>query len=334
MKSISIDQIIEKSGDVLVLKQKANSPVSEVLPAELAKSTSLVFASHKNLLDKALENKAAALILTEAVFSEAEKQLPKNVTIWTTKNVQGAMTQVLQLFDLKRSFHTQGIHPTAQIHPTAKISPSAHIGAYSVIEAHAAVGDDTIIFPHVYVGAYCEIGQRCYIASFVSIGSDGFGFFTDKTFTHHKIPQIGKVVIEDDCELGAHCAIDRATLTETRIKKGSKFDNFCHIAHNVTFGENALVAAGFIVAGSAKIGKNFMASGGVHVLGHLSVADNVILSGRAAVTSSVDKSGMYGGYPLEEHRESTKTLASLPRVKILRKQVNKILKHLNLTEEE
>lgn len=334
MKSISIDQIIEKSGDILVIKQKAENSISEVLPAELAKSTSLVFASHKNLFEKAIENKASALILTEAVFNEVQSQLPKNVTIWTTKNIQNAMSRVLQLFDLKKSFHTQGIHPTAQIHPTAKVSASAHIGAYAVIEAHAVIGDDTIIFPHVYVGAYCEIGKRCYIASFVAIGSDGFGFFTDKTFTHHKIPQIGKVVIEDDCEFGAHCAIDRATLTETRIKKGSKFDNFCHIAHNVTMGESSLVAAGFIVAGSTNIGKNFMASGGVHVLGHLNVAENVILSGRAAVTSSVDKPGMYGGYPLEEHRESTKTLASLSRVKILRKQVNKILKHLNLNEKD
>lgn len=334
MKSISIDQIIEKSGDVLEIKQNAESSISEVLPAELAKSTSLVFASQKTLCEKAIENKAAALVLTEAVFAETEKQLPKNVTVWTTKNIQGAMSLILQLFDHKKAFLTLGVHPTAQIHPTAKVSSTAHIGAFSVIEAHAVIGDDTIIFPHVYVGPFCEVGNRCYISSFTTIGSDGFGFFTDKTFTHHKIPQIGKVVIEDDCEFGTHCALDRATLTETRIKRGSKFDNFCHIAHNVTIGENALVAAGFIVAGSAKIGKNFMASGGVHVLGHLSVADNVILSGRAAVTSTIDKSGMYGGYPLEDHRESTKTLASLPRLKILRKQVNKILKHLNLNEEE
>ncbi|MEQ1721883.1 MAG: UDP-3-O-(3-hydroxymyristoyl)glucosamine N-acyltransferase [Pseudobdellovibrio sp.] len=334
MKSISIDQISSKASENLVLRQRFENTINEVLPAEIATTESLVFASSKLLCEKAIENKVAALILTETVYAEVEKQFPKNVSVWTTKNIHAAMSSVLQLFDLKRDFLTQGVHPTAQIHPTAKISAKAHIGAFAVIEAHASIGDDTIIFPHVYVGPYCEVGARCYISSFVAIGSDGFGFYTDKTFKHHKVPQIGRVVIEDDCEFGAHCAIDRATLTETRIKKGSKFDNFCHIAHNVTFGENALVAAGFIVAGSTTIGKNLMTSGGVHILGHLTVPDNVILSGRAGVTQSIEKSGMYGGFPLEEHRESTKTHVSIPHIKKLRKQVRKILKHLNLNEEE
>jgi UDP-3-O-[3-hydroxymyristoyl] glucosamine N-acyltransferase len=334
MKSISIDQISSKDGENLVLKQRTENPILNVLPAEIANTKSLVFASSKSLFEKALKNNVAALILTETVYAEVENQLPKNISVWTTKNIHAAMSSILQLFDLKKEFLAGGVHPSAQIHPTAQVSAKAHIGAFTVIEAHAVIGDDTIIFPHVYVGPYCEVGARCYISSFVCIGSDGFGFYTDKTFTHHKVPQIGRVVIEDDCEFGAHCAIDRATLTETRIKKGSKFDNFCHIAHNVTIGENALVAAGFIVAGSTTIGKNLMTSGGVHILGHLTVPDNVILSGRAGVTQSIEKSGMYGGFPLEEHRESTKTHVSIPHIKKLRKQVRKILNHLNLKEEE
>lgn len=334
MKSISIDQITAKNQGVLTLRQKKEVLLTEVLPAEFAKATSLVFASNKALLKKALENKSQAIILTESVFSEVQNEIPPDITLWSTKNIQEAMSSVLHLFDKNRAYLTQGIHPTASIHPTAQVSKTAHVGAYTVIEAHAIVGDDSVIYPHVYVGAFCEIGKRCNIASHVSIGSDGFGFFTDKTFTHHKIPQIGKVVIEDDCEFGAHCAVDRATLTETRIKKGSKFDNFCHIAHNVQIGENALVAAGFIVAGSTVIGKNLMTSGGVHVLGHLQIADNVILSARAGATQNIEQSGMYGGYPLEPHKESIKTHVSIPQIKKIRKQLNKILKHLNLTEEE
>jgi len=330
MNSISIDQITAKAPVTLSLKQKFDLQLTEVLPAELAKSTSLVFASSKNLFQIALNNKVQALILTESLFTEIQSQIPKNISLWTTANIQECMSSVLQLFDKNRQHLTHGIHPTACIHSTAQVSSSAHIGAYTVIDAHAIVGDETIIYPHVFVGTYCEIGKRCIISAHTAIGSDGFGFFTDKSFLHHKIPQIGKVVIEDDCEFGAHCAVDRATLTETRIKKGSKFDNFCHIAHNVQIGENAMVAAGFIVAGSSIIGKNLMTSGGVHVLGHLKIADNVILSARAGVTQSIKQSGMYGGYPLEPHKESLKTHVAIPKIKKLRQQVNKILQHLKL----
>lgn len=334
MKSISAEQISKAATSVLACKQNRTLELSEVLPPNISKPSSLVFLSKKEHVDQALANKSKALILTESLFSEVETALPKDAVVWTTKNIQQAMTLILPLFDNVAELVRQGIHSTAIIHPTAEIHPGVHIGAYVVIGAHCVIGADTVILPHVYVGPYCEIGKRCHISTHTTIGSDGFGFFTDKTFTHHKIPQIGKVIIEDDCEFGAHCAIDRATLTETRIKKGSKFDNFCHIAHNVQFGENALVAAGFIVAGSTKIGKNFMTSGGVHALGHLNIADNVILSARAGVTQDIEKSGMYGGFPLETHKESIKTLMSVPKIKKLRKQVSKILTHLNLKDEE
>ena len=334
MESISIDRITAKAGSALSLKQKSDVSISEVNPPDQAHANSLVFISKKELYDQAITKQARAFIMTEAVYEATKSSLPSNACIWTTPNVQVAMSAVLQLFDKVKPWKQQGIHPQASIHPTAQVSATAHIGAFAVIEAHAIVGDDSIILPHVYVGPYCQIGARCQIGPHVSIGADGFGFTTDKTFTHHKIPQIGKVIIEDDCELGAFCAVDRATLTETRIKKGSKFDNFCHIAHNVQVGENALVAAGFIVAGSTIIGKNLMTSGGVHALGHLKITDNVILSARAGVAQDVEQSGMYGGYPLEPHRDSVKTLMTIPQLKVIRKQVNKILTHLNLKVEE
>ena len=334
MESISIDRITAFAGSALALKQKSDVRISEVTSPDRAHPNSLVFISKKDLYDQAIQRQALAFIMTHNVYEATKATLPNNACVWTTSNVQEAMTVVLKLFDKVKPWLQQGIHPQASIHPTAQVSDKAHIGAFAVIEAHAIVGDESIIFPHVYVGPYCEIGSRCQIGPHVSIGADGFGFTTDKSFTHHKIPQIGKVIIEDDCELGAFCAVDRATLTETRIRKGSKFDNFCHIAHNVQVGENALVAAGFIVAGSTIIGKNLMTSGGVHALGHLKIADNVILSARAGVVQDVENSGMYGGYPLEPHRESIKTLMTIPQLKLIRKQVNKILNHLNLKVEE
>lgn len=319
---------------ILQPQQMATIAFSEVLPPELAKASSLVFASNKNLFQQANENKVKGFILTEAVWIEVKSLITPEMSIWTVASIPQAMSLVLPLFDLKKDFIKAGIHPAAFVHPTAKVSPSASIGPYSVVEAHAEVGDETYLSGHVFVGAYCIIGARCHLGPHVSIGSDGFGFFTDKKNNHHKIPQIGRVVIEDDCELGAFTAVDRATLTETRLKKGCKTDNYCHFAHNVVIGEHGLMAASFRVAGSTQIGKNLIAGGAVDVNGHIKITDNVALLARAGVTSSITESGIYGGFPLETQRESTKTLMSLPQIKKIRKQVRQILKHLQLAEEE
>jgi UDP-3-O-[3-hydroxymyristoyl] glucosamine N-acyltransferase len=335
MRSISSKQITEASKDVLQLKTNLipNLTFDEVRPAESALPTSLVFAADLKLFTEAIEKKVLGLIVKDSIFSEIQNLITNQHQVWTTTHIQQAMTLVLPFFDKKQEFLKPGIHPTASIHPMALIDSTAHIGAFAVIEAFAVVGADTIIYPHAYIGAYCTIGKRCVIAPHATIGFDGFGFSSDKDYKHTKIPQIGRVVIEDDCEIGAQCAIDRATLTETKIRRGTKIDNYCHIAHNVEIGENSMITAGFIVAGSTKIGRNFTTAGGVHVNGHVTITDNVILTGRAGATNDVSEPGMYGGFPLETHKESLKTLVSIPQIKNIRKQVKKILKHLNLNEE-
>lgn len=333
MKSISTAEISKAGADFLIVRQNVSLNFECVLPPALARANSLVFASKPAQFETAVAQGATGFILLESLHEQLKPQIKPSFSVWTTQNIQMAMSKVLVLFDEATPHLQQGIHPTASIHPTAQVSASAHIGPYCVIGAYAKVGDHTVLTAHDYVGAYCEVGSRCLFAPFVSLGQDGFGFATDKNFLHHKIPQIGRVVIEDDCEFGAHCAVDRATLTDTRIRKGSKFDNFCHVAHNVQIGENALITAGFIVAGSTVIGRNLMTAGGVHMVGHVKVADNVILTGRAGVTSDISKSGMYGGFPIEPHIDSVKTLSSLPHIKTLRKQVRRILKHLHLDDE-
>lgn len=332
MKSYSAADISVLGDGIIFISQEAPCSINSVRTPAQADENSLVFISHTEQLEQALRQGAKAFIILEKIFEDLTPLLSNSQSLWKTKNIQRAMSILLIHFDMKSQHLRPGIHPMASVHPTAVVATSAHIGAYAVVEAHARIGEGSIIYPHVYIGHACEIGDRCLISAHTTIGSDGFGFFTDQTGTHHKIPQIGRVIIEDDCEFGSHCAVDRATLHETRIKKGSKFDNFCHIAHNVEIGENALIAAGFIAAGSAKIGSHFTASGSVHTLGHLQIADRVILSARAGVTQSIEKSGIYGGYPLEPHKESIKTLVNIPHIKTMRKQINKIMRHLNLVE--
>ncbi len=336
MNSVTSKQITEQASHVLSIKAGSQYQLTfnEVLPAEFSKSTSLVFVPDLLQFQLAQKQQARGLIIKDTLWPEVQKTLSADLVIWTTPQIYLAMSQVLKLFDLKLPYLKVGIHPTSVIHPTAQIHPSAHIGAHCVVDAFATVGAETILYPHVYIGAFCVVGDRCLIAPHSTLGADGFSFYSDMNNTHHKIPQIGRVVIEDDCEIGAQCAIDRAALTETRLRKGTKLDNFCHIAHNVEIGENSLITAGFIVAGSTKIGRNFTTAGGVHVGGHINIADNVTASGRAGISNNVKEPGVYGGFPLEPHRESIKTLVSLPHIKILRKQVNRILKHLNMNSEE
>lgn len=333
MRSISTQQVSDRGLPTLQLQQSGKATFSEVLPPYLAKSTSLVFAGDEKLFLEGIKNGSIGFIVTQKAWESTKSSVTPAMSVWIAPNIPQAMSLVLPLFDLKKDFVQPGIHPSAAVHPSAKISSSASIGPFCVIDAHAVVGDHTVLKAHIFVGAYCEIGARCHIASHVSIGSDGFGYFTDKKNVHHAIPQIGRVIIEDDCEIGAFSAVDRATITETRIKKGCKTDNFCHFGHNVIIGENGLMAASFRVAGSTKVGKNILAAGAVDIIGHVEVTDNVVLSGRAGVTSSITEPGVYGGFPLEPHRESVKTLVSIPQIKKIRKQVQKILKHLQLTDE-
>jgi len=150
-----------------------------------------------------------------------------------------------------------------------------------------------------------------------------------------KSQQIGKVVIGNHVEMGGNCVVDRAALTETRIGNGTKFDNICHVAHNVVIGENCLIAAGFLIAGSSKIGNNCMFGGRVSITDHVELCNNVVLGGGSIVTNDIKTPGIYAGYPIEPLRENMKTLASLGNGNLLkmRKQLSKIIKHLGLNEE-
>lgn len=330
--------------------QKNNSILNQILPPANATESSLVFAQSVELFDLALKNGAQNFIITEKILSDVSKKIKPNHGLWTTQNISEAMSHIFKIFNLKTSIN-QGVHPSAYVAKTAtlgknvtvepfavigencQIGDNTIIGSHSVIENEARIGANTFLSSHVFVGFNCEVGNNCIVGPQTVFGSDGFGFFTDKTGTHHKISQIGRVVIEDNCEFGSYCVVDRAALTDTRIKKGSKFDNIIHIAHNCEIGENALITAGFIVAGSTKIGKNLMTAGGVHVNGHVQISDNVILTARTAVTSTIDQPGLYGGFPATDHKSNLKIMSTLGKLPEMRKQILKILKHLGLNEE-
>jgi UDP-3-O-[3-hydroxymyristoyl] glucosamine N-acyltransferase len=145
-----------------------------------------------------------------------------------------------------------------------------------------------------------------------------------------KITHLGNVKIHDNVEIGSNCAVDRAKLTSTHIRSGTKLDNICHIAHNCDLGENGFYTAGFMMGGSTKIGRNFVTGGGSVVTAHVTVADDVNLAGRSTVTNDIREAGSYGGYPLQPLRQAMKTVVSIGQLNDLRRNLNRVMKHLGL----
>lgn len=232
---------------------------------------------------------------------------PVSCTLLRVASAEQAFAKLLELYN-QIKLNKKGIAPQAFIADSAKLGTDVYVGAFAVISEGAKIGNNVKIYPQVFVGdnvtigdnttlfagvkiyADCVVGKDCIIHSGSVIGSDGFRF-APQNEGNKKIPQIGNVIIEDDVEIGANCAIDRATLGSTILRKGVKFDNFIHIAHNVEVGENCYFAAHTVVAGSTKIGKNCMTSGQVGIVGHLQIADGTIVTAQSGISKSITKSG-------------------------------------------
>ncbi len=164
------------------------------------------------------------------------------------------------------------------------------------VGSDSTIGDDSILYPNVVVREGCTLGARVIVHSGTVIGADGFGYVQHQG-RHHKIPQIGGVIIEDDVELGANVTVDRATLGATRIKQGTKVDNLVQIAHNVTVGEHSIIVAQVGIAGSTTIGHHVMIGGQAGLSDHITIGDQVMIAAKAGVNRSVESNQIVGGTP-------------------------------------
>ena len=208
-----------------------------------------------------------------------------------------------------------------------------------VIGDHVTVGSDVVLYPNVSLLQEVSLGNRVIIHSGTVIGSDGFGF-APVGGQYHKIPQIGTVVIDDDVEIGANVAIDRATLGETHIHKGVKIDNLVQIAHNVVIDEHSVVVSQVGISGSTTIGKHVTLAGQVGLVGHIQIGDHVMIGAQSGVTKSVPEKAILSGSPAVDQRiwkKSQVSLLKLPdalktirlmeqKIRELEKQVHNITK--------
>jgi UDP-3-O-[3-hydroxymyristoyl] glucosamine N-acyltransferase len=313
---------------------------------------SLVFVSDPAQLAAGLAAKPAILIVQAKLACLLPANPGTDTCLFAVRNVPMGMALLFRYFDAKRLRFTQwgARHPTAVVHPDATIGERVFLGPYCVIGAEASIGDDSligahvvienkariglraIIHPHVFVGSACVIGDDCEIHPHTTIGSDGFGYAVDPDGKPRKISHLGNVQIGNDVEIGGNCAIDRATLTSTYIRAGTKLDNICHIAHNCDLGENSFYTAGFMMGGSTTIGRQFVTGGNSVVTAHVKIADNVTLQGRSSVTNDIDTPGAYGGYPLQPLKEAMKTAVSLSHLNEIRKNLHRVMRHLRLTD--
>ena len=222
------------------------------------------------------------------------------------------------------------VAPLVFIGDNVSLGDGATIMPGCILGNDVHIGAETLLYPNVTVLDRCRIGERCIIHSGTVIGSDGFGFVPGQD-GHTKIPQLGIVVIEDDVEIGANCAIDRGALGETRVGRGVKMDNLVHLAHNVVVGEHSFLVAQVGVAGSTKLGKHVALGGQAGVVGHIELGDRVQVGAQAGVTHSLPSGQKVIGSPArpgEEFARINALLAKLPeiyrRLKELEQQITEL----------
>jgi UDP-3-O-[3-hydroxymyristoyl] glucosamine N-acyltransferase len=320
----------------------ANHEISGVGPLDTAESEHLSFLHNPKYVEEARSSAAGAILVADA------EMLPgRNVLVCPEPYL--ALAHALEIFHPvtrpEPGVHTSAVvgdnasvGEGASIGPMVSVAPGASIGARSVIGPgcvlgrDVSVGADCVLHPRVVIEDRCRIGDRCIIHSGTVVGADGFGFATVDG-AHHKVPQVGIAVIEDDVELGANVCIDRAALGETRIGRGTKVDNLVQIAHNVQIGEHCLVVAQVGISGSCRIGHHTVFAGQSGCSGHLDIGSGVVLSARAVAIKDVPDGVTLSGYPARPHREWLKTQANLQRLAGLREKVKELEERLAELEE-
>ncbi|WP_029521629.1 UDP-3-O-(3-hydroxymyristoyl)glucosamine N-acyltransferase [Persephonella sp. KM09-Lau-8] len=268
---------------------------------ETAGEGELSFVADKKFVEKAKNTKASALL----TFEQLNIKIPQVVV----KNPQNVFYKLIEL--LYSEEQKIGISEKASLGKDVQIGENVYIGDFAVIEEGVKIGNNVQIYPNVYIGKDVEIGdntiiypnvviyknttigKNVIIHSGAVIASDGFGFYQEDG-QHKKIKHIGRVIIEDNVEIGANTTIDRAMVDETIIKKGTKIDNLVMIAHNCQIGENTILVSQVGIAGSTKIGKNVILAGQVGVADHITIGDNVIVTAKSGVGKDLEPNKVYG----------------------------------------
>jgi UDP-3-O-[3-hydroxymyristoyl] glucosamine N-acyltransferase len=311
--------------------------IARPVPAGSDDPEGITFAESKRYLERVIASDVGAVLIARDA-----PDIPKPAI--RVDSPRAAFGTILHLAQRPLDL-TMGIHPTAVVSPEARVAASAAIGALCVVEGSVAIGAGARIFPLCYVGRGCVlaenvtlypgvvlvqdvvIGPGSTIHSGAVLGSDGFGYSEDQG-VRRKIPQVGRVVVGPDVEIGANACIDRATCGETVIGRGTKIDNLVQIGHNVSIGQDTVLAGQAGVSGSAQIGDRVLVGGQVAITDHAHIVSDVRLAGRTGVMGDITEPGQYFGTPPTRPGEAMRQLASLAKLPELIKRVRQLEEEL------
>ncbi len=322
-----------------------NTTVSNLSKIEEGKAGTLSFLANPKYTNYIYDTDASIVIVNKTLA--LDKPLKATCTLIRVEDSYASFATLLEMYNQFKGSKT-GIEQPSFIHESAKYGTDCYIGAFAYIGQNVKIGNNVKLYPQVYIGdnttiddnttlfsgvkVYheCVIGKNVTVHANTVIGSDGFGFAPQTGSEFAKVPQIGNVIIEDNVEIGSNCAIDRATLGSTILRKGVKLDNLVQIAHNAEVGDNTVIAGLSGVAGSTKVGKNCMIAAQVGIAGHLKIANGVKIAGQSGVGANIDKENdIVQGSPcftVSDYRRSYVLFRSLPKLNDKINQLEKKLK--------
>jgi UDP-3-O-[3-hydroxymyristoyl] glucosamine N-acyltransferase len=301
-----------------------------------AASGHVTFLSNPRYTSRVKETRASAIYLAEGAETERA-----DIAILRARDPYLAYTRALRLFHPEPTF-APGVHGSAVIDGSARVHESAQVGACVVVGRDVEIGAGVRIFPNATIYDGVQIGEGSVIHSGVAlragtivgarvvvhnnavVGSDGFGYAKDEQGRWLKIPQTGRVVVEDDVEIGAGTAIDCASVGETRIRRGAKIDNLVQIGHSCTVGEDALVCAQVGLAGSSHVGARVILAGQAGVAGHLTIGNDAVITAKSATSHNVPAGKMLSGIPAFDNRDWLRSIAAFRRLGDLARTVRQL----------
>jgi len=321
--------------------------VTGVAPFSEARAGEITFLADAARLNQVTACPAAALIVPQSLVEEAALNAR---SLLIASNPKLAFARAVRLF-YERPYRPRGISPDlaigegsrtgrdCSIHPRVTIGRDSAIGDRVtlhpgvVIGDHVTIGADTVIFANVSVYDETEIGARCRIHSGTVIGADGFSFVPDEAGRQFKLLQVGRVIIEDDVEIGANCCVDRAGFGVTRIRRGAKFDNLIQIGHNCEIGEDTVVAALAGFSGGTRVGRSVIIAGQIGTNQHITIGDRAVITARTGVTKSVEPGRMVGGMmPAQDYQQWRRSQVLFARLPELFERLKKLEKKITSDE--
>jgi UDP-3-O-[3-hydroxymyristoyl] glucosamine N-acyltransferase len=322
------------------LEGDADIEVTGAAGLDEAEPGQVTFLSNPRYTPRVRSTRASAVYLAEGV--EAGRD---DIAVLRARDPYLAYTRALRLFHPEPRFEPF-IHPSAVVDASARLGAGVWIGACAVIGPNVrlgqrvrihpnatlyegvAVGDDSVIHSGVALREGTQVGARVVVHNNAVLGSDGFGYAKDEEGRWLKIPQTGRVVVEDDVEIGAGTTVDRASVGETRIRRGAKIDNLVQIGHSCTVGEDSLLCAQAGLAGSSHVGRRVILAGQVGVAGHLTIGDDVVITAKSATSHDVPSGRMLSGIPAFDNREWLRSVAAFRRLGEMQRTLRALEKRL------